>query len=197
MTRHLFLTAVVLGASASGGVRADPLPEPVAVGTRLSDSLSETHVNGPFAGKKRSLICELAGRPAVLIYADQFDATLLTLLRKLDAVAEADMQHKMRSSCVLLTAGEEDQERFRRLARRENFKATVLAMTEKQRQRPYFGIWPRPRPYYPHKEENVTVILLERLKVRSSYAFRKGELRSADVDAVVKAASTLRARPKE
>jgi hypothetical protein len=197
MTRHLFLTAVVFGALASGGARADPLPEPLPVGTRLGHSLSETHVNGPYAGKKRSLICELAGRPAALIYADQVDATLLTLLKKLDAMAEADMQHKMRSSCVLLTAREQDQEPFRGLARRENFKATVLAMTEKQRQRPYFNIWPRPRPYYPHEEATVTVILLQRLQVRSSYAFRKGELRNADVDAIVTAASTLLAGPKK
>src|SRR5262249_28294044 len=73
----------------------------------------------------------------------------------------------------------------------EKLKATILATTPRQRDRPYFGVAPRRQPYYPHKEAAVTVILLQRLQVHSSYAFRKGELKNPDVDAIVKAASTL------
>src|SRR5262245_19315437 len=64
MTRVVLLAAVILGLSEIGTARADPLPEPLPVGTRLGHSLCETYVNGPHAGKARSLICDLAGRPA-------------------------------------------------------------------------------------------------------------------------------------
>ena len=191
MTRHLLLTAVVLGAPSIGTVRADPLPEPVPVGTRLGHSLCETYLNGPHAGKARSLICELAGRPAVLIYANEIEPNLVTLLKKLDAVAERASEQKMKSSFVLLTTRENDQESVAVLGQKEKLKATILATTPRQRDRPYFGIWPRPRPYYPHEEASVTVLLLQRLQVHSSYAFRKGELKVPQVDAIVKAASTL------
>jgi hypothetical protein len=163
---------------------------------RLGHSLCETLVNGPHADERRSLICDLAGRPAVLIYASEIDPTLLTLLKKLDAVAEGGKKHKMKSSCVFLTSGEKDEGPIRVLARQEALSATVIAMTPKQRNRPYFGSWPRQRNF-PHEEADVTVILLQRLLVQSSYAFRKGELRNADVDTIVKAASTLLPAAKE
>jgi hypothetical protein len=191
MTRLILITAVVLGVSGGGTGRADPLPEPLPVGTRLSHSLCETSINGPHAGTQRSLICELAGRPAVLIYADEIDLPLLTLLKKLDAVAEGAKEQRMTSSLVLLTTGDQDQGSVRELARKEELKATVLATTPKQRERPYFGVSPRRRPYYPHEGAVVTVILLRRLEVHSSYAFRKGELTNPEADAIVKAASTL------
>jgi len=195
MTRHLLLAAVVLGASGIGVVRADSLPEPLPVGTRLSHSLCETYINGPHAGKARSLICDLAGRPAVLIYADEIEPHLITLLKKLDGVAEGAKEQKMKSSLILLTSREDDQESVRALGQKEKLEATILATTPRQRNSPYFGIWPRPRPYYPHEEAAVTVILLQRLQVHSSYAFRKGELKDKELDAIVKAASTLPPAP--
>jgi hypothetical protein len=163
---------------------------------RLGHSLCETFVNGPYADERRSLICDLAGRPAVLIYASEIDPSLLTLLKKLDAVAEGGKERKMRSSCVFLTAGEKDEESIRVLARQVEVSATVLAMTPKQRDRPYFACWPR-RRNFPHQDATVTVIVLQRLQVQSSHAFRKGELRNAEVDAIVKAASALLPAAKE
>ena len=191
MMRHLLFTAVVFGASSTAAVGADPLPEPLSVGTRLSHSLCENYLNGSHAGQARSLICDLAGRPAVLIYADEIEPDLITLLKKLDTVAERAKEQRMTSAFVLLTTREQDGEAVGALGQKEKLNSTILATTPGQRERPYFGIWPRPRPYYPHKEAAVTVLLLQRLQVQSSYAFRKGELKDSQVESIVKAASTL------
>ncbi|MBI1832835.1 MAG: hypothetical protein HYR84_15450 [Planctomycetes bacterium] len=195
MNRHTFLIAVFVGASAAGTAGAQPLPAPLAVGLRLGHSICETYVNGPDAGTQRSLICDLAGRPAVLIYARAIDPALLTLLRKLDAVAEGGKEAKMKSSCVLLTTKDEDKEPFQALAKREKLRATILAMTPSQQERPYLGSIQGRR--FLHKDARVTVILLTRLQVESSYAFRKDELTAERVDEIVKAAAALLPAPRK
>jgi hypothetical protein len=84
-------------------------------------------VTGAFPGQSRSLICELAGRPAVLVYVRESDPAVGTLLKKLDAVALQGKEQKMRSSCVFLTTKDEDKEALRGLAQREKLEATILA----------------------------------------------------------------------
>jgi hypothetical protein len=189
MHRQLFSIAVLFGASALGGARADRLPEPVPVGSRLGHRLCETFVNGPDAGKQQSLICALAGRPAVLIYAREIDPSLLDLIKKLDAVAQRGNEQQMKSACVLLTPNGEDRERLQALAQREKPRATFLATTPYQEGGPYFAA--SAGRCYLHKEAAVTVIVLQRLTVQSSYAFRKGQLNDGNVKEIVKAASAL------
>src|SRR5262245_31189467 len=110
----------------------EPLPAPVDVGSRLGHSLSEQFVNGLHAGTKRSLICHLAGRPAVLVYTRGLDPRVVELLRRLDAAALCGKDQNMTSSCVLLTAKDEDVETLQALEQREKFGHTVLAATPLQ-----------------------------------------------------------------
>jgi len=193
MTSRVFLSAAILGASMIGAVRADPLPEPLPVGTRLGHSVCETYLNGPHAGTRRSLICELAGRPAVLVYTHEINTDLVTLLTKLDTVARRGKEQKMKSSCVLLTTKDEDQETLQAAAKRQQFEATVLAATPLPSERPLFANSARRSKL--SEEAVVTVIILDRLEVRASYAFRRGELTEKSVDEIVKAASALLPSP--
>jgi hypothetical protein len=187
--RTCFIAVCLLAAFAVRTRGGEPLPAPVDPGSRLGHSLSEQFVNGPHAGTRRSLICHLAGRPAVLVYARGIDPREVELLRRLDAVALGGKDQNMTSACVLLTGKEEDLESLQALAQREKFGQTVLAATPLQWERPYFGSLPKQRNL--QKEAAVTVILLQRLRVESSYAFREGELTARDVDEIVKAASAL------
>jgi len=193
MHPHLISLAIVLSLSILGTARADDLPTSVPVGSRLGHKLCETFVNGPDAGKKQSLICTLAGRPAVLIYAREIDTTLLKLLKKLDAIAQTGNEQKMISSCVLLTNEDENVERLQKLAQREKFEATLLATTPYEEGKRYFSA----NAGNLHKEAFVTVIVLQRLKVEASYAFRKGELKDANLEEIAKAASALLPTTKE
>src|SRR5262249_19726726 len=170
----------------SGG---EPLPEPVLAGARLGHSLCETFVNGPDAGKQQSLICTLAGHPAVLIYAREIDPPLLNLLKKLDAVAQSGNEQKMKNSCVLLAAKDEDRAWLQALGQREKLEATLLATTPYQEEKRYFAASSRQCSL--HKDAVVTVIVLQGLTVEASFAFRKGGLRDANVEEIGKAASAL------
>jgi hypothetical protein len=166
---------------------------PAPAGLRLGHRFAESWANGPYADQKRSLICELAGRPAVLIYAREMDPSLVTLLTKLDAVAQRGQDQKMRSSCVLLTSMERDEKALGDFARRAKLDATILATLEPVKDERYFGSWPRCRL---SPEATVTVLVLQRLVVQTSYAFRKGELDDAQIEEIVKAASALLPAPK-
>jgi hypothetical protein len=166
---------------------------PAPAGLRLIHRFCESVVNGPHAGESRSLICDLAGRPAVLVYARAMDPTLVTLLTKLDAVAQRGQDQKMRSSCVLLTSTDKEEKALRDFARRANLDATILATLAPAEDERYFGSWPRCRL---SPEATVTVLILQRLEVQTSYAFRKGELNDAHVEEIVKAASALLPAPK-
>src|SRR5262249_50284967 len=160
------MAVVLTGAIAAYPSGAEPLPEPLAVKSQLSHSIVETYVTGPHAGTQRSVICDLAGRPAVLIYAREIDPTLVALLRKLDTVAQQGKEQKMKNACVLLTTRDEDQETLQELAKREKLEATVLAATPLQSERPYFGNHPGRRDL--QKEAALTVIILQRLEVQAS-----------------------------
>jgi hypothetical protein len=188
MLAQLFWTAILFLFPAPRPTGPDPLPEPVPVRLQLGHHLCEEFVNGPDARKKISLICTLAGRPAVLIYAREIDATLLDLIKKLDAVARAGSELKMKSSCVLLTNKDKDQERLQEIAQNEKLEATILAVTPYEEGNRYFASWPR-CPL--HKEAAVTVIVLQRLRVEKSYAFRKGGLNDRNVEEIVQAAAAL------
>jgi hypothetical protein len=173
---------------------AEPLPEPAVKGSQLGHSLAEKHVTGPYAGKLRSMICELAGRPAILVYTRGTDPTLLRLLTKLDEVAQGGKEQKMTSACVLLTTKDEDYENLQALAKREKLEATILATTPLQWDRPFFGNYPSRRDA--HKEAAVMVIVLQKLRVQSSFAFREGDLNSTKIDEIVEAAAALLAESK-
>jgi hypothetical protein len=183
------MAVAVLAAVAASTTADEPLPAPVAPGSRLGHSLGEKFIDGPYAGTKRSLICHLAGRPAVLVYARAIDPTLVTLLKKLDRIALGAQEQKMTSSCVLLTTTDEDEEVLQTHAKCEKFGATVLAVTPLQWERPYFGTTNGRRNL--HKEAVVTVIILQRLEVQASYSFRDGELSEKAAAEIVKVASAL------
>lgn len=168
---------------------ADPLPAPLPQGLALHHKLCEIYVTGEEAGKARSLICDLAGRPAILIYAREIDPALVTLLRKLDAVAQLAKEEKMRSSCVLLIKSDDDRAALRPLMEREKLNATILAFVPIQDHGYYFGS--NPTRHGLPSDAVVTVIVLHKLKVQSSYAFRKGELKDAHIATIVKDANKL------
>lgn len=168
---------------------ADPLPAPVPSGVALHHKFCETYVAGENAGKARSLICDLAGRPAVLVYAREIDPNVVTLLRKLDVVAQQGKEQKMLSSCVLVTKTDDDRSALRVLTEGKKLDATILATHPLQDHGYYFGS--NPTRHRLPSEAAVTVIVLQKLKVQSSYAFRKGELKDANIAEIVKAANKL------
>jgi len=59
-----------LGALTASAI--EPLPASIPPGKNCVNRICEMTVNGPNAGRAGSMICDLAGRPAVLIYAREF-----------------------------------------------------------------------------------------------------------------------------
>ena len=174
MIRRLLASVCCLSLLASGAAAEDPLPAPFPDGVSLGHRLCETIVNGPGAGKQRSLICDLAGRPAALIYVRDLDPAVEKLLKKLDANAQWGKEQKMGLACVLLSMKDDDKKKLEDLDARLKLQRTTLAMHGPLDDGIYFGT--NPRGHRLPADAAVTVVVFQKLKVQSSFAFRKGEL---------------------
>jgi hypothetical protein len=183
------LWSLTIGALPLVAGAAEPLSPPVPPNDALVHRLCEYNVIGPVPGKHRSLICDLAGRPAVLIYARAFDPALPALLAKLDAIALRDPEKKMRSACVLITEDEDDRDGLRLLAHRLKLEATWLMTHPPAPGECYFGSNPS-RSRLP-AEAHVTVLILSKLRVQSSYAYRQRELSDSEIEKIIGAARAL------
>lgn len=179
-----------LSAVVAASVCADePLPEPFAKGTQVGHRVCETYLVGSYESKARSLICDLAARPAALVYFRALDPAVEKLLTKLDSVARQGAAHKMISSCVFLTDQEDDKQALVALAKRTKLEATIVTSHRPNDLELYFGGNPRPRSL--SKDAVVSVVIFQKLKIQSSHAFRKGELTDRKISEIVNALAAL------
>ena len=167
----------------------EPLPAPFPKDVKAAHRVCEHVVVGPSPGTARSLICDLAGRPAALVYVREFDPAVEKLLARLDIVAMQGKAHKMTSSCVFLTDKEADKETLRQLAKRDKLGSTILTTHPTLEQELYFG--GGGRRFSLQKEAVVTVVVFQKLTVQSSWAFRKGELTDRKISEIVSALGAL------
>ena len=189
MLRRIFTFTCCFAFIALAASADEPLPAPYPPGVSAVHRVGETMVNGPNAGQARSMICDLAGRPAVLIYAREFNPAVESLLTKLDAVARKGQERKMRSACILLTEKDDDKKNLQEFDRRAKLEATMLATHPPRDDNFYFGTGGFRHKLQPEAE--VTVIVFQKLKVQSSRAFRKGELTERKIGEVVNSLAAL------
>jgi hypothetical protein len=103
--------------------------------------------------------------------------SLLRLIAKLDAACVRHARQELGSFVVFFDASEPLQEKLRGFAAKAMLKKLVLA-SEAEKQIP---------EYKASAEADVTVLLYSRHQVKANFAFRKGELSDAAIDAIVDA----------
>ena len=109
-----------------------------------------------------------------MIFAREINGSLTSLVKKID---EATSKNPMGSFVVVLTDDQEKlQSDLKALAKKENITKTVLATDNNA----------GPGGYKIAKEAEVTIILYVEQKVVVNKAFKKGELKSSDVEQIVK-----------
>jgi phosphonate transport system substrate-binding protein len=91
---------------------------------------------------------------------------------------EATTEHsdcQMGSFVVFLSDAEDLQAKLKEVAEKENIKATVLSIDNPA----------GPGDYKVSKDADLTVVLCNQHKVKSNFAFKKGELKDKDIDVIV------------
>jgi hypothetical protein len=111
-----------------------------------------------------------------VIFAREITPPLTSLVKKLDEATLQNADHKMGSFVVLLTDKEEaGVKRLKELAQKEGLTNIILTTYGKD----------GPPSYDINKDADVTVLFYVQKTVKANYAYRKGDFRDKDIDAVL------------
>jgi len=109
-----------------------------------------------------------------MIFAKEISDNLTGLVKKVDAANQKNTQ--LRSFVVYCNDDEKMEEKLKDLAKNEKLKKTVLSLVDNKA---------GPGNYDLPKEADVVVALYVQRKVKSQFAYKKGELKSKDVEAIL------------
>jgi siroheme synthase (precorrin-2 oxidase/ferrochelatase) len=110
-----------------------------------------------------------------MIFAREISDTLTSLVKKIDAATAENKGCDMGSFVVFCSDDESLEKRLKDLADKEKISKLVLTIDNPS----------GPTKYKIAKDADVTVVLYTKGAVKANYAFKKGELKSADVDKIV------------
>lgn len=134
------------------------------------------NINGPTPDEKQCLVCRNGNNPVAMIFArDPSNKVLVELISKLDAETVKNADKKMGSFAIFCSDSESLGTTLKDVAKSNKLKAFVLAIDDVK----------GPEPYKIAKDADVTVVLYTKSKVVANYAFRKGEMKSSDVEKIV------------
>lgn len=172
-THRSWLAALSLtlcaGMAFGADIKSGPQP-----GEKLAGPFHPLNINGEQAGKKNCLYCSNGDRPVAMIFAREVTPELATLIKKIDAATVAS-KGKMGSFVVFLSKNEDLEAKLKGLAKSAGLKETVLAIDNPA----------GPEGYKVAKGAAITVVLYRERTCKVNYAFKKGELTSNDVGAIV------------
>jgi hypothetical protein len=164
--------ALVAGFAAAAEIKSGPQP-----GEQVPGPFTPLNVTGEDAGKKQCLVCKNGTNPVVMIFARSADAAeTKKLIKAVDAATAKHSDCDMGSFVVVLTDDEDKAgTALKEFADREKLKKVVLSTDSPA----------GPPKYKVSKDADVTVVLYTRHEVKANHAFKKGELKDKDIDAIV------------
>lgn len=110
-----------------------------------------------------------------MIFAREVSDPLASLVKKIDAATAQNSDCKMGSFVVFCSDDEALEKQLKELADKQELKKTVLAIDNPS----------GPTKYNVAKDADVTVVLYNKSKVQANYAFKKGELKDADISKIL------------
>jgi hypothetical protein len=139
------------------------------------------NINGPTPNEKQCLVCRNGDNPVAMIFARDTNEPLVNLIKQLDTETVKNADKKMGSFAVFCNDAEGLETKLRDLAKKENLKAFTLAIDTPA----------GPDPYKIAKDADVTVVLYTNSKVVANFAFKKGEMKDADVQTILSNVSKI------
>lgn len=110
-----------------------------------------------------------------MIFAREVSDNLTGLVKKIDTATAKNSDCRMGSFVVFLNDDESIEGKLKELAKKEGIEKTILAVDNPA----------GPQGYNIPKDADITVVLYNKRKVLANHAFKKGELKEADVEKVV------------
>jgi hypothetical protein len=174
MSRILFasVAAAALAAPAfAGDVKSGP-----QTGDKVPGPFAPLNVNGEKAGQKNCLYCSNGDNPVAVVFARNAECpTTQKLIKAIDAATAKNSDCEMGSFVVFCADDDKLEAKLKEMADKEGLKKIVLSIDTPT----------GPAKYKISKDADVTVLLYKNREVKANYAFKKGEMKDGDVDAVV------------
>ena len=182
MTSCRSLTAFLMAALCLAGCEGakepaatGPLTSGPQVGKSVPGLFEPLNVTGASAGTKNCLFCQNGSHPVAMIFARETSPQLTSLIAKIDACTTKHGAQKMGSFVVFLSDSKKLEDELKKLAEKENIKECVLSIYDPA----------GPKMYKVSKDADITVVLYTKQTVKANYAFRKGELKDKDIEAIL------------
>ena len=116
-----------------------------------------------------------------MIFAREINDGLTSLVKKLDDATDRHSDCRMGSFVVFCNDEEGLDKKLKALAEKEKLKHIVLTIDNPA----------GPKSYHITKDAEVTVVLYTDLEVKANFAFKKGELKAADIEKIVSEVSKV------
>jgi hypothetical protein len=150
-------------------------------GEELAGPFHPLNVTGAKAGKKNCLYCQNGSNPVAMIFARSTSDNLTKLIKKIDACTAKNGKCKMGSFVVFLNDDEGLEAKLKKIAKDEKIKKTVLSIDNPA----------GPKGYNISKDADITVVLYVDRTAKANHAFKKGEMKDKDIDAILKDTSKI------
>ena len=144
-------------------------------GEKVPGPFHPINVTGEHKGEKFCLFCVNGENPVAMVFARETSPELTALIKKIDAATAKNKGKSMGSFVVFLSDKEGLDKELAALADKEKIQNTVLAIDNPA----------GPKAYEVSKDADVTVVLYVDRKVKANHAFKKGELKDADVEKIL------------
>src|SRR5438132_6840614 len=110
-----------------------------------------------------------------MIFAREISDNLTSLVKKIDEATAKNRSARMGSFIVFCSDEEGLEKKLKDLADKEKLKHTILTIDNPA----------GPKAYNVAKDADVTVVFYNKRNVKVNHAFKKGELKPADVEKIV------------
>ncbi len=174
MIRKLFASAAAV-ALVAGFASAAEIKSGPQTGEEVPGPFTPLNITGKMAGQKHCLYCENGKSPVIMVFARTNDAATQKLLKKIDEVTAKNSDCEMGSFVVFCSDDSALEADLKKLNDKENFKKLVLSIDSPA----------GPSKYKVSKDADVTIVLYTNREVKANHAFKKGELKDADIEKVL------------
>lgn len=168
--------ALVVCAVSSLAIAAELKSGPQA-GEKLAGPFHPLNVNGEKAGKKACLYCKHGDNPVAMVFARTPDCPMtVKLIKKLEEATKANEKAEMGSFVVFLSDADKIDAKLKDMTEKEKIKLVTVAVDNPE----------GPKGYNIDKDADLTVVLYTDRTSKANWSFKKGEVKDADIDTIIK-----------
>jgi hypothetical protein len=144
-------------------------------GEKVPGPFHPINVNGEHKGEKFCLFCVNGENPVAMVFARENSPELVKLIKKIDACTQKNAAKSMGSFVVFLSDKEGLDKELAATVDKEGIKKTILAVDNPA----------GPKAYNVSKDADITVVLYVDRMAKANHAFKKGELKDADIEKIL------------